>query len=1264
MPVTLPGGVVPQQLGDRANIEHVVVLMFENQSYDRILGALHGVDPRYDGLAQGAVVRQLLYPGDPESIDVPIWHHGTPGAGWARREPWRTEPDPGHTYSHVVTQCTGARDHRAFEHGSLPMNGFWGDWIAKRRRSGGHGSESPADRRAASDFLSPIALDQLPAFHTLARRYAVCTRWFSSVPAHTLLNRMFVHAGTSGGVIGEASVKPLVSTLLTIFHRLSDDHAPGRDWRVYTDDFSQVFLFPGLWPGLVQGGRRRSRQRLFEDISAGDLPKYTFVEPNHLGRDKDYMHPPSDIRRGDAFLARLYAALRSNEPLWRKTLFVVTFDEHGGFYDHVPPAATVAPDDRHNPRFDFKRFGPRVPAILASPWIAPGTVIDDPLDHTAVLRLVHRRFGTEPLGRRDRLGADPLSTWTFLTDAAGQNLPQRIPAPLPGLPDESASEDTAMDGNDNENLTQILRAAGAIGDAEVIPEATTYAEGEKLLREVMEARLHGLAPGLAVADRRVVRWLNPDEPAAAEATEAFLRFARGPSDTSGKGVPGVVRPQVPFQVQPTGAWRAVARRFPITPALGTPLSGMGPIVDYRATGWWGHMYATVILFEDPDGERLALLAADLHGASRYVLERVGARTAALGLPVERLFGTCVHTHQGPGTFYGNDWYDRVSGFPNGFDHTFVEPLVQELVRVVAELAAGLPEAPEVRLGYGQELCWGLTHNRSDIALVANFSKVPPSALWRQAPWQHLARARIGAASVEINGLNGVADIPAALLPPPTDDPSDYGSSRAAVDARLRALCVETAEGQVVAGLCFIGATTTFLSNNARIASGDVLGVAGMRMAEELRGAAAARVPFAYVGSGHGDACFIDPERSREPFRRTRWKADSWEETAIETDAAREVVERLVRATRVAWDQARANAAGGDLLGARRLEVAFAEPDIAAATLGPAGPLPPAGEADPCPAGQALGAGAEMGTPATAGSELEHFFPSDTHDEGETAGALVVGDPHSPMRLLRREFTGEVIKFLRAGDVVHAAPFATLRRVKLGALTLVGVPGEPTTWLAHRIERRLAGEGPVLIAGISGDYLGYFTTGREYVTQQYEGASSLWGRASGEWVLQQLAAMQGVKRRFAIAPFATRVDRTPLGLGPIVGQHPTGPPHRRITEVKRVVIDGVGHLRISGWWKTKAPPPEGVTSTRAWVRLLLRDETGTGDLVVNGTSVDDSRWPTLIQVVADPSEDCRRVFFRTAVPYAAHWQGKEIGFDTTAAAMRPVDPNLASFVPIP
>jgi phospholipase C len=218
---------------------------------------------------------------------------------------------------------------------------------------------------------------QLPALSTLAKNFVLCDRWFADVPGPTMPNRAFVHAATSQGYTYNANWKPKFNCK-TLYDRINA--APSRSWRSYYHDQDDIVE---LYPYVKKDA---TNHVLFEgnfvsDVAGDKLATYSFITPAFIGAPQhpaNSMHAPADVRPAEKLVADVYGALRAHPDVWKKTLLIILFDEHGGYYDHVPPPATVSPDGIAGRTdqpflvpFDFKRLGLRVPSILVSPWFKP-----------------------------------------------------------------------------------------------------------------------------------------------------------------------------------------------------------------------------------------------------------------------------------------------------------------------------------------------------------------------------------------------------------------------------------------------------------------------------------------------------------------------------------------------------------------------------------------------------------------------------------------------------------------------------------------------------------------------------------------------------------------------------------------------------------------------------------------------------------------------------------------------------------------------------
>jgi len=353
-------------VGISEKIKHVVVLMLENRSFDHLCGYLREGNPDIRGVF--GTEYNDLHPGGDEPGRVPI----------SDDAPYVPDlnPGPGHDVRDVRTQLYAGGDGK-----TIANLGFVYDYS---RQAG----VSPTE---AGRVMQCFAPSKLPVLTTLARAFALCDAWHSSLPGPTWPNRLFVHCATSGGFIDNA---PREFPMPSIFERLSNLELDS--WRIYFHDTPQTFMLTRL--------RNTRYFRFFEHVDAffrdcreARLPRYSFIEPRYfsvLGAAANDQHPDHGILPGEHLIADVYNALRSSDQ-WLESLLVITWDEHGGFYDHVAPETTVNPDGKVSPEFDFKLLGVRVPAILVSPWISPGTVDHTPYDHSSIPATLKLIFGAQ-----------------------------------------------------------------------------------------------------------------------------------------------------------------------------------------------------------------------------------------------------------------------------------------------------------------------------------------------------------------------------------------------------------------------------------------------------------------------------------------------------------------------------------------------------------------------------------------------------------------------------------------------------------------------------------------------------------------------------------------------------------------------------------------------------------------------------------------------------------------------------------------------------
>ena len=384
----------------RDPIRHVIVLMLENRSFDHMLGDLRRIQPDVDGVDR-ATPRSNLDPKNGAAVkQSAVASYALPRG-----------VDLGHEPENVDRQL--ALD------GPAPMSGFVDDY----RQSGGKDDALPEQIMGCFPVGDSAAGDSLPALQGLAREFVVCDRWFSSLPGPTWPNRLFALTGTSGGhrhmpSLGHPTVAPWVYGQDTIFDRFAEK---GLKARVYSAGMSMTAILTRMW----RHPDWRSKYDDFETAAAQaeeNFPAFAWIEPDYFGSDASDQHPPHDVRLGDRFVAAVYNTLRKNEALWNSTLLIVTYDEHGGFFDHVKPPAATPPDDGHDGQFRFDRLGVRVPAVLISPWLAR-SVCHSTFDHTSVLRYLCDKWQLRPLGRRAASANSIAEALSFLPQ-------QRSDAPL------------------------------------------------------------------------------------------------------------------------------------------------------------------------------------------------------------------------------------------------------------------------------------------------------------------------------------------------------------------------------------------------------------------------------------------------------------------------------------------------------------------------------------------------------------------------------------------------------------------------------------------------------------------------------------------------------------------------------------------------------------------------------------------------------------------------------------------------------------------
>lgn len=322
-----------------ASIEHVIVVMMENRSFDHMLGGLTLTEGRTD---IDGLTADMSNP-DADGLAVPVYPNDVACVG-----------DPGHSWGNSHDQFNeGANDHFVTN----------------------YGGPEPMQYMQRAD---------LPISWALADAFTVCDQYFCSVMGPTWPNRFYGHCGTSLGMPSNDFPPEGNYTIPNVWERLT---TAGVSWGYYYSDLPFAFLIKGVYDP--------SDARFLEDFVAdcenGTLPAVSWVDPA-FGFNDD--HPPHHVAMGQEFLAAIYKALASS-PIWNKCLLIITYDEHGGFYDHVPPPTTE--DDYAADGFD--QLGFRVPVIAVGPFVKQG-VCNTAFDHTSWLKFICEKYNIEPWTKR------------------------------------------------------------------------------------------------------------------------------------------------------------------------------------------------------------------------------------------------------------------------------------------------------------------------------------------------------------------------------------------------------------------------------------------------------------------------------------------------------------------------------------------------------------------------------------------------------------------------------------------------------------------------------------------------------------------------------------------------------------------------------------------------------------------------------------------------------------------------------------------------
>ncbi len=396
-PDSLPFPHLPAGTPSMPEIEHIVVLMMENHSFDNLLGLVpHQIRGRrgVDGL-RFKHGRPLNFNRDASGNRV-FAHHAS--------SPCQLSGKPSQAWD---------ASHQAFDGGR--NDGFV--------------------LASGDDAMWYWDKHDIPYTYALASHFPIGQRYFCSVLAQTYPNRRFFFAGTASGSIDDkayALTTPAANG--TIFDRFD---AHGISYATYYQQIPSWLILPNVRNNPAQTAKGLSIAKFHSDAAAGKLPQFSFIDPNYATTSEEN---PQDIQVGEQFIAQITNAIL-HSPNWKRTALFINYDEHGGYYDHVPPPRAIAPDaikpqtyPGENAPGGYDRYGFRVPLIVVSPWARPNYASRVVQDHTSIAAFVERKWNLPAMTFRDA-NAAPMTDYFDFTHAAFRHPPKLAPAPplAPGL---------------------------------------------------------------------------------------------------------------------------------------------------------------------------------------------------------------------------------------------------------------------------------------------------------------------------------------------------------------------------------------------------------------------------------------------------------------------------------------------------------------------------------------------------------------------------------------------------------------------------------------------------------------------------------------------------------------------------------------------------------------------------------------------------------------------------------------------------------------
>ena len=354
-------------------LQHIVVLMMENRSFDHMLGSLPGIG----GIDDAGAYTNPDTKGNPVKPQALAEFQA------------QLQPDPDHHFPAVDLQIFGGDTS---PNRQPNMQGFVKSFFNQQ-----------GDVGHSQKIMYYFKQSDLPVLTTLAQQFAVFNRWFASIPGPTICNRAFAHYGTS---FGRVDLNPLYppETIKSIYTRLINANPKHTAKVYYYDTTSSTMEVANLLQN--QPELFGTYGQFLDDCKKGNLPEYSFIEPNYSDHEGDSgeevandQHPDHHVQAGEVFIATVYQAIKDNPQLWQNTALLITYDEHGGIFDHVPPPTCVkdifTADGNATGTgvpFQFDRLGVRVPSVLVSPWIPKGTIVSRVFDHASIPATITKFF--------------------------------------------------------------------------------------------------------------------------------------------------------------------------------------------------------------------------------------------------------------------------------------------------------------------------------------------------------------------------------------------------------------------------------------------------------------------------------------------------------------------------------------------------------------------------------------------------------------------------------------------------------------------------------------------------------------------------------------------------------------------------------------------------------------------------------------------------------------------------------------------------------